>query len=1136
MVESELRSIDVSKREPSPAFRVSLLGAPQIEQGGAPAKIRTRKAIALLAFVTVTKQVHSREELATLLWPEYDQSRAFANLRRALWELNNTIGREWLEIDAETVAFRCLPGFWLDVDAFRDHLAECATAGQAHGHGESEACSACLPPLAAAVELYRGSFMAGFTLPDSPGFDEWQFFEREGLRSELAGALQKLVHCCVTQEELEAAIAHARRWLGLDPLQEPAHRELMRLYAWHDQRAAALRQYQECVRLLDEELGVPPEEETTRLHEDIKARRLPSPPEKSEDVVLSPEPRHNLPHQPIPFIGREGELVEVARLLQDPGCHLLTLVGPGGVGKSRLALEAAAQQLVPAQSAYPHGVCFVSLAPVVAAEAVVPTIAAALGFSFYSREGEDPKQQLLNYLCEKQMLLLLDSFEQLVDSTDLLAEILERAPELKLVVTSRERLNLQQEWVFEVAGMRYPGDEPVESLEGYGAIQLFLRRASQVDAGFAITDEEVPDLIRICRLVEGLPLGIELSAAWVKMLSCREIADQIERSLDFLTTSMRDIPERHQSLRAVCDRSWALLSEWERGVFKRLSVFRGGFGLDAAEEVAGASLPLLAALIDKSLVRRERSGRFGVHEVLHQFAAEKLGGAPGEETETRDRHSACLAGFLQDREGALKGAGQIKALEEIGADLQNVRTAWRWLVAQGKVTEISRAATSLWMFYEMRSLFEEGEQSFARAVAMLENKAGQGREADVALGMALAFQGRFANRRYRFEDAAQRHRRGQALLRRLGARRELALAIGLSFWVGAEEFLLDPEQLLHESLAIFRGLGDRWGIAFATSQFLSFGRFRKGFPTVRDAGQILQESLAIGREIGDQWTVGLCLFQLGVVLQESGEYREAKHRYLESLAVHREHGDRQAEQMSLDYAGYVARMLGEYQEARQLHLESLAISREIGNRLGTAGSLENLGLVARDQGDYLGAERYLREALEIRAEVGHQWSIAVSLENLGDVALARGDYDEARRRFQEMLEVAGGDELPAPAEALAGLAEVSSAEGNYQQAALHFREALGQAADEPDENVSCVLKILAGAAQHAVRMGRNQDPAEWLAYVAGHSGSSARVRARAERLLEEVAVQLPPDTMAAARERSRERALSEVVEGVMQAL
>ncbi|MGD8491939.1 MAG: BTAD domain-containing putative transcriptional regulator, partial [Anaerolineae bacterium] len=263
----------MSQPEQSSLLRLFLLGPPRLEADGATLPISTRKAMALLAYLAVTGQVHSRETLATLFWPEYDRSRAFANLRRTLWLLNKELGKGWLDADAETIGLRQEANLWLDVAVFRDHLSDCPAEEPAEG----EVCPVCLSSLATAAELYRDDFMAGFMLPDSPRFDEWQFFEREGLRAELAGALQRLVRCHAARRDYEPAIAHARRWLALDPLHEAAHRALMRLYAWDGQRTAALRQYGECARILEAELGAQPAEATSRLHEDIETGRLPSP-------------------------------------------------------------------------------------------------------------------------------------------------------------------------------------------------------------------------------------------------------------------------------------------------------------------------------------------------------------------------------------------------------------------------------------------------------------------------------------------------------------------------------------------------------------------------------------------------------------------------------------------------------------------------------------------------------------------------------------------------------------------------------------------------------------------------------------------------------------------------------------------
>ena len=412
---------------------------------------------------------------------------------------------------------------------------------------------------------------------------------------------------------------------------------------------------------------------------------------------------HNLPTQLTSFVGREDLLTQIGERLRDPTCRLLTLAGPGGSGKTRLALEAAAMEI----DRYPHGVFFVPLAPLRSVESIVPTVAQALEFAFYG-QGE-PKAQLLDYLRGKRLLLVLDNFEHLVEGASITTDILQAAPEVVVLVTSRVGLHVQGEHRFPVEGMAYPDQtsevcQTSEVLSRCSAVKLFLESARRAQPGFALTADNLAGVARICGLVEGMPLGILLAAVWVALFTPAEIGDEIARNLDFLETDLRDAPERQRSLRAAFDHSWNLLNKPERETFAALSVFCGGFTRQAAQQVAAASPRELMALADKSLLHRTPGGRYEVHELLRQYAAEQLAASPDGEPAARDRHSVHYAAALERWAADLKGPRQQAALKEIEAEVEDARAAWDWAVEQEQLNRLDQAMEGLGLFYDWRAL------------------------------------------------------------------------------------------------------------------------------------------------------------------------------------------------------------------------------------------------------------------------------------------------------------------------------------------------------------------------------------------------------------------------------------------------
>jgi len=703
---------------------MSLLGPLEVTLDGEPVtSFESDKVRALLAYLSVeADRPHRREALATLLWSEWPDRAARTNLRRALSDLRKAIGDRtpsgdhraeppFLRITRDSIQFNPLSDSWLDVAAFRS-LAE---SERLVGAGVEE--------LEQAAALYRGAFLEDFSLKDSPPFSDWVHLTQERLHRRALAALQRLSEQYERRGQLERASEIVRCQVELDPWQEGAHRQLMRLLALLGQRPAALAHYELLRGTLVEQLGIEPAEETRALYERIRRGVvLPSP---------SRAPPNNLPAPVTPLIGRQNELLEIRERLRDPSCRLLTLVGPGGIGKSRLALQVAHKLI----QAFPDGVWFVPLVSLGSTELLASAIMSALGTSLAG--AIDPQAQLLNHLREKHLLLILDNFEHLVEGATLVTQILRTDAHVKMLVTSRERLNLQGEWLLPLRGLAFPDEQEAigATEEGYEAIQLFMQRARQVRPDLTLARADPWWVSRICQLVDGMPLAIELAAPWVRAMSCEDIAREIEGNLGFLTTTLRDVLPRHRSMEAVFQHSWRLLSTEKQSVLRRLSVFRGGFRRQAAEVVAGASLPILSALVDSSWLRLSTSGRYDMHELIRQYSAERLSAATLESEraekghedadDMRGLHSRYFGIFLQEREGRLRGRGGVEALREIVEEVDNVRAAWQWAVQQEDTETIDRCVESFCLagqrcgwYHEVLQALEEGAVKLRQQVEL----------------------------------------------------------------------------------------------------------------------------------------------------------------------------------------------------------------------------------------------------------------------------------------------------------------------------------------------------------------------------------------------------------------------------------
>jgi predicted ATPase/DNA-binding SARP family transcriptional activator len=904
-----------------------LLGMPRLRRDGVLLKLNTRKMMALVAYVAVSAleargRRLRRASLVALLWPDLEPSRARAAFRRDLSLLRKALRGEWLEADRESVGTDPEADFWLDVDQFNRLLRACGT----HGHPPEEVCPRCLAVLEEAAALYQGDFLQGFGLRDCVEFDDWQFFQAEGLRRQLASALERLARGHGVQGNHEAALPYARRWLALDPLHEPAHRQLMELYSSAAGRSAALRQYKECVRILDEELGLAPAEETTALYEQIRtmppaeAAVAPGLAEPMALPIRRASRRHNLPAQTTAFVGREKELVQIKQCLAKH--RLVTLTGSGGIGKTRMAIEAAREVVAD----YPQGVWLAELAPV-ADPHLVPQAVAAV-WDVREEQGRPLQVTLADYLREKTLLLVPDNCEHVIDaSSQLVGYLLQRCPGLGILATSREALGVEGEFVVRVPSLSLPPTGPASraTLQGSEAVRLFVSRAATALPGFELTDANAAAVVQVCRRLDGLALALELAAARVRALRVEQIAARLDDAFHLLTGGSRTALPRQQTLRATMDWSHALLSGAERACFRRLAVFAGGWTLEAAEGVCAGDgvepsdvLDLLAQLGNKSLVVIDREpgqdARYRLLETIRQYAWEKLQEA-GEEEASRTQHLATHCRLAQEVEPKLYGARQLEGLAQLDAEQSNIRTALEWGL-ENRLEAGAQLAGAMFWYWHVRGLWADGYAWLQRALA-------------VASG-------------------------GSKALR--------ALLLSRAAYLAQE--LRDTDRgvrYCEESIALYRELGDQEGLAYALAGLGILVFFDQAD---RERGRALwQESLDLYQQAGNKWGSRHVLGVLGLAYaMEQPDYSSAC--WQESLALARELGVPDGIAWALYGLGVHAFLRGDDERAMALFTEELPLSRAIRQPYLILESLFCMEMVALRQGEFEQAKALAREALD----------------------------------------------------------------------------------------------------------------------------------------------------------------------------
>lgn len=726
----------------------------------------------------------------------------------------------------------------------------------------------------------------------------------------------------------------------------------------------------------------------------LKVARQEKASDHLDDALLSAQPvplparlQIELPMPLTSLVGREHELHAIAQQIQDPACRLLTLTGPGGVGKTRLALEVAHSL----RERFHDGACFVSLVGTSAPEFIIPAIGDALQYSFSGTV--EPSTQLFNFLKDRQLLLVLDNLEHLLDGVEVLGELLERVPNVKLLATSREPLELRAEWAFAVQGLPIPTSAERAMLEANSAAALFIQRARQVKMEFSPSAEDRAAIARICQQVEGLPLGLELAATWVNTLSCQEITVEIERSLDFLATSRRDIPERHRSLHAVFEYSWNLLTTAEQQALQALSVFHGGFQRDAAQQVAGAALPLLSSLMSKSFLRRSESGRYDQHELLRQYSATQRYGDQANEIAIRDRHATYYLALGEQNEHRLRSSQQWEALQQLSVEIDNFRAAWDWTVARGQFERLGPCLRSLLLIYDLRGWYAEGLERVGSIVRPLSTDPAKKRDRIETLALASAVEGWFHFRRGALNEAR--------------ASFELALDV---LTPGDDPVLLADVRSMFGSV------------------LTSLGEPEKALWYV-------QEGLRAARLCGDRWRVGYALMMQGGILAGSQQPEAAYESSQEALTHFRLLDDTRLTVVTLNTLGFVAIQLARYREAREFLQESLTLITPAQDPWAAGTAYGNLGIVELSEGNAQEAQSLLQKSISFFRDLGMRGDVAVYQTYLGEAAFLLGAKKEAEQHWLDAIRIAGeARALPTLLNVLVRLAQLHAERGELQRA------------------------------------------------------------------------------------------------------
>jgi DNA-binding SARP family transcriptional activator/predicted ATPase len=904
------------------ALNLRILGEFAVDVAGEQIQtFQTDKNRALLAYLAMeVDHPHRRESLIGMFWPEKPESLARHSLSQALFSLRKStlhdLDIDLFDVSSKEIHFRP-EACWLDAKVFDDLTQSCPI----HGHDTVYACQFCVEYLEEATVLYRGDFLAGFSLNDCEPFNEWVLIHREAYQRKMVQILEQLSEYHQHQGSLDRAFSLASRWIGLEPLDETAHRKVMRLLNLQGRNTTALEHYFTCRDILKQELDVEPDAATTDLYLHIL--------HSSQVLTLPNAFKHNLPAPLTACVGRQAALEELCRKLAAPTCRLLTLLGPGGIGKSRLAIEAG-HALLPV---FPEGIFLVSLDTRQSDQSLAPIIAQEVGLSKRS-DGKlsniltthSLANQLYGFLKNQKLLLILDGFEGMRSEVSLIIEILRRAPMVKILATSRTRLNLEGEHVFLLEGLRYPPQEESIELNDYSAVQLFIDAAKRTHPDFEPLGANRAAIVDLCHLLQGMPLGIILAAAWAGTIEPVQILKEIQRSLDFLSMEWLNLPDRQQSLRATFDYSWRLLNEVERKIFLRLSVFYGSFSTDRAFKVAGVTIKIIKVYLDHSLLQTTGTDRYQIHDLLRQYVQEKLAVSSCEYKRLHERHCQVYLSALVNWEAGLKSPTQLDGLAEMNQEYDNILSAWDWAAEHGPFDEMENACEALRYFFELRGLFEEGITLCQKTMDCLEQDGLSTNSIRLWINLGI-WKAHFFAYRFLYKESRKVIQQVKDRLRQ------------------AQELNLEVFQQ-QAMLSLVEGFSILWS-NLSNQKALDF--YQQGLQSIYKTEQ--------------GWDISYALEGLAACHNQLGNIRLSQHFVEKGLAIQSEIGDPEITNRLIKTLGYSNMLAGDYEIGLQLVKEQNTYRQQINEGYYKAEMHAELGLAKHHAGQFKQSSTLLRNAI-----------------------------------------------------------------------------------------------------------------------------------------------------------------------------